>query len=181
MALNWTSLQTAIKAAFDSAAIAGVTVYWGPQPATVPMPAKPCVMLHLTSTDLAQGAVSGTMDELRATQTTVSDNTFLWVHQRRHVLSVNVYSNNTQLADSAFDLLGKLNRHLQKSTTQAALLAAGLRLWQTSAVRDLSVMLDTRGEGRAQCDYALATQDTTADAIGWIETVDLSDIEVDPP
>lgn len=181
MALNWTSIQTAIGAAFDSAGIMGLNVYWAFNAYPVSLGAKPVCLLNLTSTDNYLPGVSGTMDELRATPTTASDDTFLWVHQRRHVLSVNVYSNNTQLADSAFDLLGRLNRHLQKSTTQAALLAAGLRLWQTSAVRDLSVMLDTRGEGRAQCDYALATQDTTADAIGWIETVDLSDIEVDPP
>ena len=57
----------------------------------------------------------------------------------------------------------------------------GVAINNLESERDLSVMLDTRGEGRAQCDYALATQDTTADAIGWIETVDLSDIEVDPP
>lgn len=181
MALNWTSLQTGIKAAFDSASIAGLTVYWAPQPTTEPMPAKPCATLTLTSTDNYLPGTSGTMDELRATDSTPTDATYLHVHQRTHRLSVNVYSNNTQLADSAFDIIGRLNRHLQLSSTQAALLAAGLRLWQTSSVRDLSVMLDTRGEGRAQCDYTLATLDTTADVVGWIETADLTQIEVTPP
>jgi hypothetical protein len=177
VALNWTNLQNAVYAAVNGA-VAGVTVVWAPQAGTFPMPAKPFVTLRLISTDNAQGAVSGTMDELRSTADPL---VWQFVHQRRHVLSVNAYSNATQQDGSAFDILSKINRRLQLASVQAALLAAGLRLWQTSAVRDLSAMLDTRGEGRAQCDYALATQDTTADAIGYIETVDLTDVDVEAP
>lgn len=177
MALNWTNIQNALVAAVEGA-VTGVTVVWAPQALTAPMVAKPFVTLHLASVDVAQGAVSGTMDELRNTADPL---VWQWVHQRRHVLSLSVYSNETQRAGSAFDILSQINRRLQLASVQAALLAAGVRLWQTSGVRDLSAMLDTRGEGRAQCDYALATQDTTADAIGNIETVDLSGVDVEAP
>jgi hypothetical protein len=40
-------------------------------------------------------------------------------------------------------------------------------------------MLDTRGESRAQCDLTVATLDSTTEAVGWIETVELDAIEVD--
>jgi hypothetical protein len=177
MALNWTNIQDAVRDAFVSAGITGLTVGWGPQPLANTMGAKPFAMLTLTSTDLVRSQVSGTTDELRGTSTA---GTFEWAHPRNHSLSLNVYTDGTQLTDSATDLAGRLNRHLQKTAPQAALLAAGVRLWQTSGVRDLSVMLTTRGEGRAQCDYTLATLDSTADVVGWIETANTSEIEVTP-
>lgn len=179
MALNWTSLQTAIKAAIDSAGITGLTTYWRYSLGDLPIPAKPYCVLQLTTTDLAPGALSATFDEFRPVAG--SPTNFNLVHQRRHTLSLQVYTNTTQLADSAFDIVGRINRHLAKQSTQAALLAASIRMWQTSQVRDLSAVLDTRDEGRAQCDYALATQDTTADNIGNILTVDLTGVDVDAP
>jgi len=171
MALNWQTIQDALYDVFAGAAIAGLTIEWVPSPTTQPTPAKPYVTLNLREIDNAQGAVSGTMDELAGT---ADPDVYQFVHHRRHKLSVNVFSNATQLDASAFAILAKLNRHLQKSSPQAALLAAGIRMWQTSPVRDLSAMLDTRGEGRAQCDYTLATLDTTADEIGYIATADVT-------
>ena len=179
MALNWTNLQTAIYTAVNGAGITGLDVSWRYTLGAAPIPAKPFCTLQLTTTDLAPGALSATFDEFRPVAG--SPTNFNLVHQRRHTLSIQVYTNTMQGTGSASDLLGQINRHLAKQSTQAALLAASIRMWQTSSVRDLSAVLDTRDEGRAQCDYALATQDTTADNIGNILTVDLTGVDVDAP
>jgi hypothetical protein len=178
MALAWTTIQTAIKAAVDGAGVTGLSVGWRFTLGPDPLPAKPFCMLQLIQVDQAINSQGGTYDELRSGAQATD---FNLVHQRRHMLSVQVYTNTTQGDGSAFDALTKINRHLGKQSTQAALLAASIRMWQTSGVRDLSAVLDTRDEGRAQCDYMLATQDTTADNIGNIATVDLTGVQVDAP
>lgn len=178
MAIAWGTVQNAIKAAVDGAGVAGLTAYWRYTLGDLPIPAKPFCTLQLVSVDNAINSQGGTFDELRSG---ASAGDFNLVHQRRHMLSLQVYTNTTQGDGSAFDAVCKINRHLGKQSTQAALLAASIRMWQTSPVRDLSATLDTRDEGRAQIDYMLATQDTTADNFGNIATVDLTGVQVDAP
>lgn len=170
---TWPNVQDAIYDA-AKAAMPTCNVIWafGANPAA--MPAKPFAVLNLTTRDVQQGLQG--RDEVSNTTTA---GTVVYSHHRRHVVSVNVYSNSTWGTDHAVALLSALSRELRKDSRQLALRQAGCKVWPDGTVQDLTAMLDTRGESRAQCDLHVATLDGTTEAVGWIQTVDLSGIEVD--
>ena len=142
--------------------------------AQFPMPAKPFVALNLIERDRAPGLQGS--DEVQNTSTA---GTVAYSHHRRHVLSVNVYSNTAYGSDHACALLANLTRELRTDSRTLALRQAGCKAWVTGPMRDLTALLDTRAESRAQCEVLIATLDSTTEATGWIETVDLAGIKVD--
>lgn len=170
---TWANVQDALYDAV-AAALPTCAVVWADQASPAPMPAKPFAVLNLTTRDEQQGLQGRDESEITATAGTLA-----YHAHRRHHLSVNVYSNTTHGANHACALLSALSRELRKESRQIALRTAGCKAWPTSIVSDLSTMLDTRGESRAQCDVTIATLDGYTEAVGWIQTVPLTGIEVD--
>lgn len=175
MAIAWATVQAGLFDAIKGAVGSGVTVGWAFAETVAPMPVKPCAILNLTSRDRAGGSLGATFDER---QPTVVNGTFVYSRHRQHTLSVNIYSDTTYGDGHAMAIMGAVTRFLRLESTVLALRVAGCKLWQTGHERDLSALLDTRAESRAQCDFEVATLDTTTEAIGWIETVDLDDVTV---
>lgn len=167
------ALYDAVKAALPSC-----TVMWSfatsNNGAQFPMPAKPFATLNLTKREIAPGQQGS--DEV---QNTTTAGTVAYSHHRRHTLSVNVYSNTAYGANHAVALLANLSRELRKDSRILALRQAGCKAWSKGPVQDLTALLDTRAESRAQCDVIVATLDSTTETTGWIETVALTGIEVD--
>ena len=170
---TWATVQDALYDAV-SAALPTCNVVWADAASPAAMPAKPFAVLNLTTRDEQQGLQG--RDESSVTTTA---GTLAYHAHRRHHLSVNVYSNTTHGANHACALLSALSRELRKESRQLALRTAGCKTWPTSIVSDLTTMLDTRGESRAQCDLTIATLDGYTEAVGWIQTVPLADIKVD--
>lgn len=170
---TWPNVQDALYDAVK-AAMPNCNVIWAYSANPASMPAKPFAVLNLTTRDVQQGLKG--RDESGNTST---PGTQFYAHHRRHTVSVNVYSNTTWGADHAAALLANLSRELRKDSRQLALRQAGCKVWPVGTVADLTTMLDTRGESRAQCDLTVATLDSSTEAVGWIQTVDLDGIEVD--
>lgn len=174
---TWPNVQDALYDAVK-AALPTCTVYWefatSNNGAQFPIPAKPFCALNMTSRDIAPGLQGS--DEV---QNTTTAGTVSYSHHRRHVLSVNVYSNTAYGANHAVALLGALKRELRKDSRILALRQAGCKAWPSGPIQDLTALLDTRAESRAQCEVLVATLESSTEATGWIETVDLTGIEVD--
>lgn len=170
-AIAWATVQDALYDAVKAALPTCAVVWVNP---VAPMPAKPFAMLALTQRDMPQGLPG--RDEVNATATA---GTVKYSFHRRHMLSVNVYSNTTFGDGHATALLAQLSREIRKDARTAALFTAGVKLGTIGQVQDLSALLDTRAESRAQVDITIGTLDNSTEAVGWIETVDLSGIKVD--
>lgn len=171
---TWANVQDALYDAV-AAALPTCKVVWAISASPAAMPAKPFAVLNITTRDIAPGQPGRDEVQLTSDAAGVVKHAF----HRRHTLSVNVYSNSTAGDTHAAALLSNLTHELQTDTRRAALKAAGCKAWQNGIVSDLSTMLDTRGESRAQCDLTVATLYGTTETTGWIETASLSGIEVD--
>ena len=171
---TWPNVQDALYDAV-AAALPSCKVVWAFAASPAPMPAKPFAVLNITTREIEPGQPGRDEVQLTSDATGVVKHSF----HRRHVMSVNVYSNTTAGTNHAAALLANLTRELQTDLRRAALKAAGCKAWQTGSVNDLTAMLDTRGESRAQCDVTVATLYGTTETTGWIETASLSGIEVD--
>lgn len=174
---TWPNVYDALYDA-AKAAMPTCTVMWSfatsNNGAQFPMPAKPFVSLNLTTREIAPGLQGS--DEV---QNTTTAGTVVYAHHRRHILSVNVYSNTAYGAGHAVALLANLSHELRTDARILALRKAGCKAWPSGPVQDLTALLDTRAESRAQCELIVATLDSTAETTGWIETVDLNGIKVD--
>jgi len=174
---TWPNVQDALYDAVK-AALPTCTVFWefatSNNGAQFPIPAKPFAALNFTLREVAPGLQGS--DEVQSTSTS---GTVVYAHHRRHTLSVNVFSNTAYGANHATVLLGNLARELRKDSRILALRQAGCKAWPVGPVQDLTALLDTRAESRAQCDVIVATLDSSTETPGWIETVDLTGIEVD--
>jgi|GEM_PF-6349487 len=174
---TWPNVQDALYDAVK-AALPSCTVYWefatSNNGAQFPIPAKPFAALNLTTRDIAPGQQGSDEAQITSTAGTVA-----YAQHRRHILQVNVYSNSAYGANHATVLLSALKRELRKDSRILALRQAGCKAWPLGPVQDLTALLDTRAESRAQCEVVVATLESSSEVTGWIETVDLTGIEVD--
>lgn len=172
-AIAWATVQDALYDAVK-AALPSCAVVWANAASPAPMPAKPFATLNLSARDIEQGLAG--RDESANTSTA---GTVRYSHHRRHTLSINVYSNVTHGNNHAVALLAQLSRELRKESRVQALFAGGCKAWFDGRINDLTQMLETRGESRAQCDVVVATLDSSTEAIGYILTAPITGIKVD--
>ena len=171
---TWPNVQDALYDAVK-AALPTCNVVWAYAASPAPMAAKPFAMLNVTTREIEPGQPG--RDEVQLTSDAAG--VVKHAYHRRHTVSVNVYSNSTAGDTHAAALLANLTRELQTDSRRAALKAAGCKAWQNGGINDLTAMLDTRGESRAQCDLTVATLYGTTETTGWIETASTSGIKVD--
>lgn len=171
MATAWTTWSNAVFDAVKVAVGSGVTVFWRDLGAE-PMPLKPCLMLQWQSRDIGGGSLGrGANDEMQATATA---GTYKRAHHRQHVLALDIYSNSVYGDDHACSKMGLVLRALQTEAVLQPLRVAGVKLLSAETIADLSALLDTRAESRAHLDLRLSTVDATSEAIGWIETAEVT-------
>lgn len=177
--MNWATIQDGLYDAVK-AALPSCNVAWE-MPGVNP-PAKPYALLTLPTRDKAPGLAGGESVVYAATGTGGHDCTATTAHHRRHICRVEVFSNSIHGDAHAASLLAGLSRELAKDARAAALKVAGCKAWMVGDgnLTDLSGLLATRAESRAQCDVTVATLDGTTESVGAIETYDVSGIVVTP-
>lgn len=153
----------------------GYPCVWANQ--KMPQPAKPYGTLQVTTPDDPGPLPGAGRDEVRLAAATPGVQTY-WEH-RQHTLSLQVYSDDTTGSTNAPELLAKALRKLNRETERAVLFAAGISVQTAGRVRDLTGMLPTRPESRAQADLVVTTVDTQTETVGYVEQVEV-ELEVEP-
>ncbi len=164
-----TSTQRNGLVTWFAAALGGRTVVWANQ--DMPVPAKPYGTLLVATPDNPGRFPGAGHDEVRLSSTAPGVQTY-WAH-RQHTISLQVYSDDTTGDTSAPYLLGAALERLNRQSDRAGLFLAGLSVQGASQVRDLTAMLPTRPESRAQADLVVTTVSKTTEDVGRIEHVEL--------
>lgn len=145
---------------------AGVHLIWEDQSA--PRPEKPYVSLNFLLPSQRIGH-----DELRG-----EGDQFFLVGQRRFVLSVNAFGESRQENEDALDaadLLEPVVQGLYSEETLSQLLAAGIASVDEGQVRDLTALLESRYESRAQVDLTFHRTVSKSETLPIIEKVEVND------
>lgn len=142
----------------------GYPVIWADQDA--PRPAKPFGQLQRGVGDQAAGVQAGNDEAVRSA--TVAGRTTHRMH-RTHIVSLQVFSDDMTGSTTAADLLTAALAKLARASDRAALVAAGVTVQTVGSVRDLTAMLPTRPESRAQVDITVSTLDTLTEDAGYID------------
>lgn len=166
MALDWTAIDTAIKA-WLVAAVPSVTWYRGDQ--DIPRPALPCGQWRWTNVGerlTAQGRAAD--DSWISTSGTTSLRQAL--HHRRHTLEIQVYA-SAVTGSTAAVLLDAALLELQTEGRRYALEQAGLVIRSDGSALDATALLGYAAESRAVADLAVYTADSATEDVGRIDTV----------
>lgn len=139
---NWAKKELAIE------------VIWSEQAEI--RPDRPYVMLKLIT-----GPLRGGHDEIRQP----TPGTYKVCGMRGITVSVNVFG------EKALELAAQLQTSLEKITVQEALRSAGLSFIRAEAVTDLTVLMETRFDTRANLDAMFAYAENVDDNVGTIEHV----------
>jgi len=146
---NWASVAA-------TASQSGTTTYWDNPDA--PRPPVPAVRLKLIGGPQMQG-----LDAVQPS--TTSADAFNIVGPRTLTLSVTCYG------DAAEQLASDLQTSLSDPNTAVTLDGANLASLTTSAIRDVSTVLDTKTEQRYQFDVEISATEVLAVAPGSIQDV----------
>lgn len=153
----------------------GYPVFWTNQ--DMPRPSKPFGQLQVTAGDLPDGVQAGNDEKVIGTGADVGKATIRMF--RKHVLSLQVFTDDTVGSLRADLLLGAALAKLNREADRAALVAAGVRVQTVGSVRDLTALLPTRAESRAQADLTVSTMDTLTETTGYVAEV-VADLTVAP-
>ncbi len=167
MALDWTAIDTAIKAWLDSAA-PSVTWYRGDQ--DIPRPALPCGQWRWTSIGARLDAQGDNADDHHIS-TSGSTSLRQGIRFRRHALEVQVYAAATVGATTAAVLADAVLTDLQTEARRYALEAAGVVVQPRGSVLDATALLGYAAESRAVIEAVVYTVDTATEDVGRIDTV----------
>ena len=124
-----------------------------------PRPKTPYALLGLVSPPVKYGS----KDDLRS----AGGDDFEITGQRSVAYSVKV------LGRDAVSYVTDLQMSLEKPSVQEALRAAGLAVWEEGDVLDISELLETGFEERANMDVVFGISATTEEAVGELKNVEV--------
>lgn len=153
----------------------GYPVFWANQ--DMPRPAKPFGQLFVTAGDMSDGVQAGNDEKVIGTGANVG--TAKIRSFRKHMVSLQVFTDDTVGSSRADLLLGAALEKLNRVADRAALVAAGVRVQTVGSVRDLTALLPTRAESRAQADLTVSTLDLLTETTGYVAEV-VADLTVVP-
>ena len=167
--IDWPMIENAIQAAVLTGS--GLPkVIWADQP--YPRPARPYGTLKRIS-----ARDSSPFDEQRfsfgATQPVGQEIAITTIGPRTIVVSFNAYSDVVTGAGTAAEYCEALRSTLSLPATLDALHGAGVSLIRRGDTRDLSKLVETAFESRAQLDLTIAVTDTATQQTGHIATATL--------
>ena len=165
MALDWTAIDTAIKAWLDSAA---PSVTWMRGNQNAPLPAKPCGVWTWRAIGEKRARQGNMPDEARQASITTGQ-VFLY---RAHRLQVDVYASDT-IGTTAAVLAQSVRDSLEFDSVFAALHAAGLSLVVQGGVRDLTALFPEAAESRAIVEIMVQTAEAVDETVNTIATVEI--------
>jgi len=158
---TWTTIENALYA--WSSGQLGIPVHWANQ--DVPEQDRPMATLNVRSRAIPFAAT----DEQRYTAT---KGVFDLVQRRKLILSVNVYCSDVTGDGHALARIEALQKSVGLEAVKAAFSAAGLAVVEARGPVDLTAVLTSRFESRAQMDVVFGYVTTTQEDLGYIETSD---------
>lgn len=164
--MNRKALEDALFDVIEPLLPSGVTLIWEDQSA--PRPKKPYVSMNFLSPSQRIG-----FDESR-----VSGANFSLVGQRRFVVSINAFGENRMENEDALDaadLLEPVVQGMYREDTLAALCESGLASVNEGEIRDLTALLESRYESRAQVDLTFHRTVSQSEEITPIEKVEVNE------
>lgn len=131
-----------------------------------PRPTNPGVAPYFAFKLTTPGAKSGDDSQYH-----VSGTTFGRGGNRKMTVSFHCYAREQE---TAYNLMALWQGSLELFATQAALKAAGVAVWIIGGVADVSQLLNTGYEGRAQLDVQFGVASNLTEDLGEIDTVQIS-------
>ncbi len=144
-------------------------VIWAFQSAV--QPRLPYAMLKLSPVRKVGG-----LDELNYTDTGASGKEIVYTVRghRETTLTLEVFSNSVVNGKTAMDYIERALISLRLPTQLSNLRQSGLSLVGWDSVLDLTALVATAYQSRAQCDIKFYLLDTVSETVGYIETVELT-------
>lgn len=168
MAINWTTIDTAIKTWLD-ATVPTVTWYRGDQ--DIPRPSLPCghwTWSNVGATLPAQGSAD---DDDPVYEVAPSSTLRQLMQHRRHRLEIQVESSSVVGATHALAIAETVSDSVRLNSVQDALVAAGLSLRADGSALDATALLGYAAESRAVVEFLATTATSQTEEVGRIETV----------
>jgi hypothetical protein len=167
MALNWTTIDTAIKVWLDTAA-PSVTFYRGDQ--NIPRPALPVGEWTWSNVGGKLQAQGASYDDDPVVDVAPSSTLRQVIGYRRHQLEVQLFA--TQTVGTTAPALGQVIADaLELNSVTTALAAAGLRILPSGPVLDATALLGYAAESRAVVEFFVYTVESQTEEVGRISTV----------
>lgn len=168
-ATDWTKAEDALQAWASSRS--GLTAIWANQSGN--RPALPYVTLQITA---GPGPIGHDAVELSVDEDAEPGEDLVVTHSgpRTLTLSVNVYATQVTTGANALARAGALADTLSLESVRDELRKAGLTVSTVSAVRDLTQLVETAFESRAQFDIQLYARSEVSERTTFIETIDLT-------
>lgn len=167
MALNYNIVKNALYFWATSVIPAGMPViFWNPNG---PRPKVPYVSLFLSSiTALNQDYSSPNAD--------VNGDIYM-KGDRQFTLQIQAYG-NTGIVDP-LTILENMRSSLQKQTVLDTLRANAIVFYQSLTINDISDLVDSQFESRAQMDVLMAIGQTYSDSPGYFDTIEVEQVYID--
>lgn len=160
MAIDWTTTRAALHAwMVAGTGLPAGRVIWANQAA--PRPQTPFAEINPRMSIRRLGAY----DEERPTAT---PGTIARVTHLRLGVSCHLYG------AGAMDLMERAREYLDTHAARALFEPAGLSVLDRGEVRDITKLLETQYEERAQLDLVIGLATTATEDVGFIQTVDLT-------
>lgn len=144
-----------------------------------PQPQKPYSTILLSNRDNPAGLAGAGMDEVRTSAS--APGIVQYVKWRQFSASINTFSNTMTGVNQAVPLLETAIEALALQSVQTALRAARVAsLPVTQPIVDLSVLLETRGESRAQCDVRFNVVSSLTEDVNYFTSINSDHITIAP-
>lgn len=179
MAYDWAQVEKSLCTWVAGQLPAGAKCILANQNA--PQPQKPYAMILITPTTDPTSIYGSGMDERRLSES--APGVVKYVKFRQFGVSLNVYSNTMTGNNRATALLEQVVESLALQSVVNTLRkdAHIAPLPVQSAGRDLSALLETRGESRAQVDLTFNYVTSLSEDLGYFTTVETGGINVHFP
>lgn len=169
MPLDWRQVQNTLRDAFRAAS--GLSsVIWARQNA--PQPARPYATLQVIAGPLRLGALDEENDVYQAGNAAGEEIEQTFKGQREFTLSCQVFADTTADAGTAYDYLSRAMSGLSLPSAQSLFVNVGLAVVSANGIQDLSALLETKWQSRAQMDVRFRIADSVVEKTGYIATVE---------
>jgi hypothetical protein len=167
MAIDWSGARAALRAWFlPATGLADAKVIWANQNGPRPLPPFATINPRVAIRRL------GVYDEERLDPDAPGQ--IDRVGQRKLTISCNAYG------PGAIDLLERAQEALDTNAARAAFASAGLAVSDRGEVRDLTKLLETQYEERAQLDVVFALATASSEDAGYIESAEITATLLNP-
>lgn len=181
--MSWVDVENAIHTwVKEASGLADERVFWADQGA--PRPAPPFVTVRIGDL-IPVGAVDGVevIDHSDDPETPGLGEELELVASglREFRVSVQAFTPLTHSEDAARALLSRVQTKIAFSSFQTLFEDAGISCFDNGTVRNLSAILGTGFEGRAELDVRFYYEERVSERVGFIQSVEITNASIEPP